>query len=397
MISVNKFIKTLPFQRSGFATIKKGIKTNPLMQSDPQKPYYFSSVAMMLLVFNFAACSSSTSSSNRDINILDGELTWLIAEHEIIDGGPGQDGIPSIDDPVYIPASEADYLSDERRVLGVKIFDEIFAYPIQIMDWHEVVNDDVDGRTFSVTYCPLTATGIVWDSRSEFGTSGLLYRNNLVAYDRNTESLWSQMLMRSVNGERIGESTRLIDQVVEVAWKTWKEIYPQSKVLSTNTGFDRDYNSWAYGKEYEEKHDIFIFPPKNRLDTRLQSKSRVHALFPEGNLDENSDIRVYELKQFDEDLELVEDTFDGKEIIIAGSRDDLFAVSFEAAHDRGFKAVKSGLPVILETPDGTRWDLFGEAVSGPLTGEKLDGMRSYTGYWFGLRDIFSEPEIYIFE
>jgi len=367
------------------------------MQSEFQKLYYFSFLAVLLLVFITAACSSSTSTSDRDTEVPEGELTWLIAEHEIIDGGPGQDGIPSIDDPAYVPASEVDYLSDERRILGVKIFDEIFAYPIQIMDWHEVVNEDVDGRTFSVTYCPLTATGIVWDSRSEFGTSGLLYRNNLVAYDRNTESLWSQMLMRSVNGERMGESTRLINQVVETTWAAWKEMYPESNVLSDDTGFDRNYDSWAYGKEYEEKHDIFLFPPKNRLDTRLPSKSRVHALFPKGPLDENSDIRVYELKEFDEGLEIVTDTFDGREIIIAGSSNHQFAVSFEVSHDRDFAAVDNSLPVILESADGTQWNIFGEAVSGPLEGETLDGMRSYTGYWFGLRDIFFEPEIYSFE
>lgn len=365
------------------------------MSLKQQKHYLF--LIKVLSVFIVTACSSSTSSSERNTNVLEGERTWLIAEHEIIDGGPGQDGIPSIDDPVYIAASEVDFLSDERRILGVKILDEVLGYPIQIMDWHEVVNDDIDGRTFSVTYCPLTATGIVWDSRSEFGTSGLLYRNNLVAYDRDTESLWSQMMMRSVNGERIGESTRHIDQVVEIKWKAWKQMYPHSKVLSNNTGFDRNYDSWAYGKEYEEKHNLFFFPPKNRLDTRLQSKSRVHALFPEGDLDELSKIRVYELLQFDEDLALVEDTIDGKEIIIAGSSYHMFAVSFEAAHDGGFKAVKNSLPVILESPDGTQWDIFGEAVSGPLKGKKLNGMRSYTGYWFGLRDIFFEPAIYNFD
>jgi len=367
------------------------------MQSDSQKRIYSLFLLVLPLIFIITACSSSTSTSDSETEVPEGELSWLIAEHEIIDGGPGQDGIPSIDDPEYIPAREVDYLSDERRILGVKVFDEIFAYPIQIMDWHEVVNEDVDGRTFSVTYCPLTATGIVWDSRSEFGTSGLLYRNNLVAYDRNTGSLWSQMLMRSVNGERIGESTRLIDQVVETTWAVWKEMYPESKVLSDNTGFDRNYSAWAYGKEYDNKHDVFLFPPKNRLDNRLQSKSRVHAVFPSGPLDENSDVRIYELNAFDEDLELVEDTFGGKEIVVAGSSDLHFTVSFEAEHDQQFKAVMNSLPVIMESADGTRWDIFGEAVSGPLEGEILDGMRSYTGYWFGLRDIYFEPEIHQFQ
>ena len=349
-----------------------------------------------ILGFFVHACSSSTSTSGLETEVPERELTWLIAEHEIIDGGPGQDGIPSIDSPTYVLAKNVDYLLDDRRVLGVKVFDEVFAYPIQILDWHEVVNEEVDGRTFTVTYCPLTATGIVWDSRSEFGTSGLIYRNNLVSYDRNTGSLWSQMLMRSVNGARIGESTRLIDQIVETTWEAWKQMYPESKVLSDDTGFDRNYNSWAYGREYEEKHDFFIFPPKNRLDTRLLSKSRVHALFPDGDLSEDSDIRVYELKEFDEEIELIEDDFNGKEIIVAGSSADMFAVSFVAEHNRQFIALKYSLPVIIESADGTRWDLFGEAVSGPLTGEKLEGMRSYTGYWFGMRDIYTSPEIHGF-
>ncbi|MEX0771480.1 MAG: DUF3179 domain-containing protein, partial [Balneolaceae bacterium] len=192
---------------------------------------------------------------------------WLIPQDEIFDGGPGPDGIPSIDNPEFSPVSQSDYIIENRLVVGIKIDDEIRAYPHQILDWHEIVNDNIGDEAIALTYCPLTGTAIGWDRRvqgevTEFGVSGLLFRNNLVAFDRNGGDRWSQMQMRSVAGEIAGQTIRTV-KIIETTWATWKELYPNSEVLTENTGFDRPYQGFQpYGQDYLVNHDRILFPVK---------------------------------------------------------------------------------------------------------------------------------------
>lgn len=331
----------------------------------------------------------------------DTETTWLVPSHEVLDGGPGRDGIPPIDNPQFAPAGETEYIPDERRVLGLKRGDDVRAYPHQVLDWHEIVNDNYASRRVSVTYCPLTATGVAWIPRkgSEFGTSGRIFRNNLVAYDRNTGSLWVQMRLRAVHGPRMGENIEPLN-VIDTRWDTWKKLYPDSEVLTTNTGYSRDYEAYAYGEEYSEKHGVFIFPPKYRHDTRLDAKERVHGIMADDTLDEDSTVRVYEIAKFGEGVTVIHDKLGEKEYVVAGSGSLDFAVAYRSVMRDGsrltFRAVQNSLPVIMTDQEGNKWTVFGEAVAGPRKGEKLRPAKSYSGYWFGFRDIYRNPEIYSF-
>ena len=124
---------------------------------------------------------------------------------QIVDGGPGKDGIPAILTPRFVPAGEATFLQDADRVLGLTLGAEAKAYPIKILNWHEIVNDTVSGTAVVVTYCPLCGTGIAFDATVQgslytFGVSGLLYQSDLLMYDHQTESLWSQISMHAVAG-----------------------------------------------------------------------------------------------------------------------------------------------------------------------------------------------------
>jgi len=357
----------------------------------------------IFLLLLFTSCNSVDSDEPRlgegDLQV--GNSEWLIPAGEIIDGGPGQDGIPSIDDPKFIDMSEAGFLDDNRLVLGIRIDGDIRLYPHQILDWHEIVNDSFGEESVALTYCPLTGTGIAYDrliddSETEFGVSGLLFRNNLIMYDRNTGSRWSQMQMRSVNGRLIGREGSVI-QTVQTDWKTWKLLYPDAKVLSRETGFSRNYGSFAYGQGYLTNNNFFIFEPK-RQDNRLQNKAQVHAVFPSNFDGESTEPRVYSIENLSGPIEVIQEPFDGKELIVAGSSELNFTVSFINESSNGtplnFEPVQNELPVIMQDDEGNKWTIFGEAVSGPDEGSRLTPTTSYNGYWFAFADFYPASCIY---
>ena len=182
--------------------------------------------------------SGNSDNSNPDDGSNDNYQNWLVPINEIKDGGPGKDGIPSIDNPIFVSANsiEAAYLNNDDLVMGLKFGDEVKAYPHKILDYHEIINDVVDGFPVSVNYCPLTGTGFAWkgdlnSSDKTFGVSGLLYNSNLILYDRETDSNWSQMRIQCINGSQIGDRPEIIS-IIETTWATWKEMFPETAVMS---------------------------------------------------------------------------------------------------------------------------------------------------------------------
>jgi len=343
-----------------------------------------------------AACETTNSTNN----IEDGE--WLIPVNQIVDGGPGRDGIPSIDDPAFAPVDQTTYVLDERRVIGVKIGDEVKAYPHQVMDWHEIVNDEVAGVHLAVTYCPLTNTAIGWNREidgtvSEFGVSGLLFRNNLIPFDRRSDSEWSQMQMRSVHGPNRGKQIKTID-LVETKWTTWKEMYPDSRVLTTETGFTRPYGGFEpYGRNYLTDDDQILFPINNR-DDRLGEKERVHGIIGASEISETSPVKVYVISKMGQGVNVIHDQFEGINFVVVGSTELDFMASFERSLPDGttltFEPVQNELPVVMEDQEGNRWNIFGNAVSGPRSGTQLSPTNSYTGFWFAWADFYPGLEIF---
>jgi Protein of unknown function (DUF3179) len=162
-----------------------------------------------------------------------------IPRDEILPGGPPRDGIPAINQPQFIKPSEVNFLRDDDRVLSVKIDNEVRAYSLRILNWHEIVNDQVGDHAIAVTYCPLAGAGMVFDRsvngrNLSFGVSGLLYQSDLLMYDRETESLWSQIAMKAVSGAQAGAELPWLP-AENMTWHAWREAYPDGKVLPTQT------------------------------------------------------------------------------------------------------------------------------------------------------------------
>jgi len=355
-------------------------------------------IGLIIIPLLLSGCTDNSTTSDTGS---DGNFNWIIPENQIVSGGPGKDGIPSIDDPEFAPVSEVNFIPDNRRVIGIKVGNTIRAYPHQIMDWHEIVNDNVGGSPVAVTFCPLTGTAIGWDrevngSVTEFGVSGLLFRNNLVPYDRNTDSRWSQMQLRSVAGDLTSTDIETVD-LIETNWATWKQMYPQSEVLTRNTGFSRNYGGFAYGQDYSTNNNNILFPVQNP-DDRLPNKARVHGIIAAQPAGEEATVKAYPISELGDNIDIIEDQVGGTDIIVVGSANHDIVASFETALNDGtqlnLEPIQGALPVVMQDREGNKWDIFGYAVEGPRQGERLIPTTSYTGYWFSWADFFPGLELY---
>ncbi len=318
---------------------------------------------------------------------------WLIPREQVFDGGPGKDGIPAISNPKFADISGISYLNDNDLVIGYAVGNDARAYPHPILDWHEIINDEISGKHFSINYCPLTGTGIAWDRSlngtvTTFGVSGLLYNTNLLPYDRATNSNWSQMLLKCVNGSLIGTEIKTYP-IIETTWKTWKEAYPNSQVVITNTGFSRNYGVYPY-RDYRNNNDFLLFPVSND-DARLPRKERVIGIL------KNEKAKVYSIEKFDV-FRVIEDGFEGREIVVAGDKSKNFMLAFDRKLQDGtllsFTALPDALPAVMTDNEGNTWDLLGNAISGPRQGQQLQGLQSYIGYFFAWAAFYPGLEIY---
>ena len=338
------------------------------------------------VMFQYSCSSSSTQDLDIDPNNENPSepSVWSIPLADVFDGGPGRDGIPALENPGFVSVEDEFALLDGDLILGYKNGDDIRAYQHIVLDWHEIVNDNVGNVSIAVTYCPLTGTGIGWNrvingKETTFGVSGLLYNTNLIPFDRETRSNWAQILNESVNGQLLGKKVELIS-LVETDWKTWRTMYPDTKVLSLNTGFSRTYGVYPY-VDYKTNNNFFIFPvPK---DDRLPLKERVLAVI------DGTDARAYRFVDLAAE-NLVRESFKGKEYLVVGNED--FMVSFELDAISGslqFEYVFNGSEIILRDNENNEWNIFGEAVSGPRIGERLKSSSAFMGYWFSIPAFYS--------
>ena len=199
----------------------------------------------------------------------------LVPTDEIMSGGPPKDGIPSLTYPKMETTESAGiWLKPRDELIGVKINGQARAYPLRILNWHEVVNDRIGSRKVVITYCPLCGSGVAFDSEDQFGVSGLLYQSDVLLYDRKTESLWSQLTAQAITGPRMGERLKPIP-IEHTTWEDWSRRHPETQVLSRHTGHQRDYGHDPYSS-YRYSPETF-FPVSNH-DRRLHAKAWVIGL-----------------------------------------------------------------------------------------------------------------------
>ena len=278
----------------------------------------------------------------------------LIPESQIFSGGPAKDGIPSIDQAEFIKARDVEFLKDDDRVIGITINGVSKVYPIKILNWHEIVNDSIEDVFFTITYCPLCGTGMAFNSNINgqvlsFGVSGLLYNSDVLLYDRETESLWSQLLTKAVTGKYKGKSLQMLP-VMHTTWAEWKRIHPSTVVLSENTGFKRNYDRDPYSG-YEQSNHLY-FPVFNKAPKKYHPKEKVLGLIVD---------KVYKAYPF---IELNKNNKDS------------------------FIDVVNGQSFIIHWND--------KAQSGYITDDKAVMVPSVQSYWFAWYAFYSDTEVFTF-
>lgn len=200
----------------------------------------------------------------------------LVPVASILSGGPPRDGIPAIDDPRFLPAAKATELDDGDRVLGISRNGVSKAYPIAILNWHEIVNDRFDTEGIVISFCPLCGSGVAFRANVagknlHFGVSGLLYNSDVLLYDRETNSLWSQLLGKAISGPRRGTALEQIP-MSHTTWGDWRRRHPSTRVLSRETGYRRDYDRDPYAG-YVDSRGVYF--PVAHKDPRYHPKERV--------------------------------------------------------------------------------------------------------------------------
>lgn len=298
----------------------------------------------------------------------------IVPLEKVVSGGPPRDGIPSIDNPRFTSAKDA-RLQDGDLVLGLGINGDVRAYPLRILVWHEIVNDVVGGEPVAVTYCPLCFTNQVFERTiegkvTEFGTSGKLYNSNLVMYDRATESLWSQALGQAIAGEQAGMKLERVPFDVAY-WGDWKRLYPQSRVLSEDTGFGRPYGAGPYG-DYYTSPEIY-FPVENR-DDRLGPKEIVIGLENAGAY------RAYRLQQIEEE-HVINDSLGDRHVMLA-SLYPFMARAFDRTVDGQALDFVRNDGQITDRQTGSVWNFEGLATEGKMAGTQLKRLPIDQGFWF---------------
>lgn len=313
---------------------------------------------------------------------------------EILSGGPPKDGIPAIDDPQFISVPEADgWLEPQEPVILIEMEGEAKAYPLQVMTWHEIANDEIGGVPVVVTFCPLCNTGIAFKRTVDgqvldFGTTGRLRFSNLIMYDRQTETWWQQASGEAIVGDLLGEQLEFVPATI-ISWEDFKTSHPDGRVLSRNTGFNRDYGRNPYAGYDDIDNTPFAYLGPDNSD-RLPPMARVLTI------DMGEEAVAYTYTAL-EKFHVINDEVGGKPVVVfweEGTASALDSGFLPAGRDVGAAGAYSrdldGQTLtfgfedgnIVDEETGSVWDVLGQAVEGPLAGESLEPVVSVNHFWF---------------
>jgi hypothetical protein len=340
------------------------------------------------------------------------EFTTDFSKHsisygDILSGGPPKDGIPAIDDPKFVSIEEADeWLRDEEPVIFFQVGEDARAYPIQILMWHEIVNDTIGGLPVVVTFCPLCNTAIAFErtldgETLDFGTTGRLRFSNLIMYDRQSETWWQQASGEAIAGDHTGRQLRFLPAPI-IGWDEFKSSHPTGVVLSRDTGYNRSYGNNPYAGYDDVRMSPFLYVGP-RTPGELPAMARVLTI------DLNEDAVAYPYDILREVLVINDNVGDEPVVLFwqtgaaSAFGQTQEALGQEVGSANSFSPILNGDKLTFTT-DGERifdeqtnsmWNVLGQAVEGPLAGSQLEAVVSVNHFWFSWAAF--RPETRIFE
>lgn len=318
-----------------------------------------------------------------------------IRPEEIVFGGVPVEGIPALDRPAHVPAAAASYLTDSERVFGVSVRGEARAYPLRILDWHEMVNDVVGGEPVTLSYCTLCGSGVLYATRGAdggertFGTSGLLYRSNKLMVDRQTRTLWSNLTGEAVLGRLAGPEgpVRLaVLPVVVTTWEEWRTRHPATTVLALDSRMEKKWGFRYLPGAAEQRRAGIAFPIWLKSGA-LDPKAEIYAV----RLGERA--KAYPVERAVKER-VINDTLGGEPLVVVADP----ASGAVRAYRRGGHTFRPGPSAAeLIDADGRRWTA-GEEALAPAAADPasppLPRLPGHSSFWLGWYAFFPQSELY---
>ena len=325
---------------------------------------------------------------------------------EVMSGGPPRDGIPAIDKPKFDTISEAaEWLAPREPVIRVLLNKQARAYPLQLLIYHEIVNDQIGDLPISVTFCPLCNSSVVFDRRFDgqvldFGTTGLLRKSDMVMYDRQTDSWWQQIIGKGIVGVYAGSTLTQIPSEI-ISFEDFAHAHPHGRVVNRDTGHRRPYGNNPYRGYDGIDQSPFLF--RGELDPRLPPMERVmHIAADEAE-------KLYPFSSL-KDIAVINDQV-GETPVVLFSRSGLLSVLDEAkiSESREIQAVtafqrrikgrtltfKLAGEDIVDVETDSHWNRLGMATAGTLEGQTLDAVQS--GIHFAFAWLAFNPDVEMYQ
>ncbi len=307
---------------------------------------------------------------------------------EIVSGGVGFEGIPALDNPTTIPAAKAGYLNDGEKVFGALVGGEARAYPLRMLDWHEMLNDQLGGRPVTLSYCTLCGAGILYDTRTPsgksytFGTSGLLYRSNKLMVDRQTLSLWNNLTGEPVVGRLANSPIRLpVLPLTLTTWKEWRTRHPDTTTLALDAALVGRFGfNYQPGAADRQRRGV-SFPVWKKSAT-LDPKAEVFALRI------GDPPKVYPIETLLAER-IVNDTAGGTPVVLLADEKSGAVRAFS----RGDRTFRNGPEGALIDQDGQTWKVSEEGLTADGR-EPLARLPGHQAFWFGWYGFYPGSEVY---
>ncbi len=372
--------------------------------------YKISALFLLFVVVSFTAvCANSQSTTEEKVQKIDGWKTNVakrsVELDEIISGGPGKDGIPALVEPKFVSIAEAGkWLDAKEPVISLVIDGEARAYPLQILIWHEIINDNFNGVPVAVTFCPLCYSAIAFDRRLDgktynFGVSGMLRHSDMIMFDRETESWWQQITGEAIVGDLTGKELKQIPAQI-VGFKQFAEAFPKGSVVSRNTGYNRDYGRNPYVGYDEIGKSPFLF--RSETDKRLPPMEKIVVVEIDG-------VSKAYPRSITRKMRVINHKIKSQNIVVFhndGANSALDAGKISDSKDIGatgvFDSEIDGKILNFDFADGvfidketnSKWNVFGQAIDGKLKGKQLKPIKHGDYFAFAWLTFRPKTEIY---
>lgn len=313
----------------------------------------------LFFVFSFALLSCTSSDDNITTTTVDKDFKWIIPTDDI---SGSLNPFPLAKDPLMIQVKDIDFIADNSRVAILRMENEIRIYPYQFISKYEAVNEKINDIEYAMTYCPNTKSGLVIDRNFKndnftIRASGYLFQDNQVLIDENSDTFWSQILIKCVKGKYANERVNTFN-FVETRWTIVKKFFPEALVF-TNTSINNKIPNSNLKKDVVVKGDLIY----GILDLKLNQKNETAYLF--------------NFSDFNESIQLKSERISNEDIIIIGSNENQFITSYINDSQVNFTVIENQFPIVMEDNNNNKWDVFGIAVSGPRKGDQLKSLPSF--------------------